>query len=79
MNYIARELSGSALLREDTGEWVKDQARRLMRAIEPLCAFACAVNARSGRTQRPSADTQHRRQLADDSSNKSMACALIFT
>jgi hypothetical protein len=44
MNYIAAELSGSALLREDTGEWVKDQARRLMRAIEPLCADVVRIS-----------------------------------
>lgn len=44
MNYIAAELSGSALLREDTGEWMKDQARRLMRAIEPLCADVVRIS-----------------------------------
>src|SRR5262245_34309025 len=44
MSELAAELSRGAVLREDTGEWVKDQARRLMRAIEPLCADVVRVS-----------------------------------
>jgi hypothetical protein len=44
MSELATELSRGAVLREDTGEWVKGQARRLMRAIEPLCADVVRIS-----------------------------------